>query len=36
MGTQPTWSSMGSNKSIIVAWRWNGSVMRLAASEEST
>jgi hypothetical protein len=36
MGTQPTWSSMGANKSIIVAWRWNGSVMRLAASEEST
>lgn len=36
MGTQPTWSSMGSNKSIVVAWRWNGSVMRLAASEEST
>lgn len=36
MGTQPTWSGDSANSSRIVAWRWNGSVMRLAPTEQST
>ena len=36
LGVEPDWATMGIGKTIVVAWRWNGSIMRLAASEEST
>lgn len=35
LGEEPNWSTDGVNTSRIVAWRWNGSDMRLAASESS-
>lgn len=35
MGGQPYWPSDAANSSRILAWRWNGSVMRLAPSESS-
>jgi hypothetical protein len=33
MGTQPTWGSDAVSSSRIVSWRWNGTVMRLAATD---
>jgi hypothetical protein len=33
MGGQPTWASDAVSTSRVISWRWNGSVMRLAATE---
>lgn len=33
MGTQPTWASDAANAVRIVSWRWDGSVMYLAATD---
>lgn len=36
MGTQPTWSSDAVSSRRVVAWRWDGSVMHLAATDPGT
>ena len=36
MGTEPTWASDAANAVRIISWRWNGSIMYLAATDVGT